>query len=413
MTNENTKKNRKEVCQQIKHRVILKECKDSLHLMKMEKSRVWSISQLSQLVEWVFYENFDEFLFWCKAEVWTVKQYGKRWYIDLVESGEWWTIKAKITWIDRKGSIFKNFLATTKNTPESLKWQEVMVQGYFTFSVKWWLSISIVWFSKEYTKWKQLEDREKTLQILKERKLYNKNRSLWLTKTPLKLAIVSSKQSEWLRDFQTLLDESWFAFDTTIFWSPVEGNPAIQGVVDAFSRIEQELEQWAWFDAILLVRGWGWQEWFAWQNSFDVCRVVAEARLPVVVAIGHTADSSLLDQIAWMAKKTPSDAAWFFISRIQQYTESVDTLYESLCSLYKTKLQDYERTVDTLYDLIQSYNPKNILRKWYAYLMADWEPLQRADIDWLASWEEITVQTYTKQFRVRIDWVDDISLESQ
>ncbi|MBP7008065.1 hypothetical protein KBB05_05160 [Patescibacteria group bacterium] len=35
--------------------------------------------------------------------------------------------------------------------------------------------------------------------------------------------------------------------------------------------------------------------------------------IPVIIAVGHTNDQYLLDEIAWMSAKTPTDAAYQLI----------------------------------------------------------------------------------------------------
>jgi exonuclease VII large subunit len=49
--------------------------------------------------------------------------------------------------------------------------------------------------------------------------------------------------------------------------------------------------------------------------------------IPVILATGHTVDTSLLDELVWHAAKTPSDAAHLIVDGMEQTAARVADLY--------------------------------------------------------------------------------------
>lgn len=49
--------------------------------------------------------------------------------------------------------------------------------------------------------------------------------------------------------------------------------------------------------------------------------------IPVILATGHTVDTSLLDELVWHAAKTPSDAAHLILDGYEQTAARVEDLY--------------------------------------------------------------------------------------
>lgn len=388
----------------------------------MDKSTVYTVSSLKKIVVWGFRELFDEFLFWCKAEVGSIKKYWTRRYIDLFEYWPWWKVAAKITWIVWQDSVMQAFLKNTGNTTSSIKWKEVMIQWYLSYHATYWLSVSILWFSWEFEKGKQIDYRKQVIESLMKRWLLHKNREKTLEKWTIRLALISSKQSEGLRDFTTIVDDSWFSFEYDLFQSKVDGDQAVSSITEALKLIEESQNK---YDCIVLLRGGGGQEWFARQNQLPVCETVVNSSLPICVAVGHTADKSLLDELCFMSFKTPSDAAWWFVEKYSALSTELDTMNGAINQHITTLFLSYKNiawelnksieheatkriillknTISAYREWISSFSPESVLKKWYALLERDWVYLSKKDIDSLVSWEKFSLKLHNKTVNVKID----------
>jgi exodeoxyribonuclease VII large subunit len=85
----------------------------------------------------------------------------------------------------------------------------------------------------------------------------------------------------------------------------MQGPSAVNEVVDALLRLDADPE----VDVIVIARGGGSVEDLLPFSNETLVRAVAEARTPIVSAIGHETDQPLLDLVADLAASTPTDAA--------------------------------------------------------------------------------------------------------
>ena len=85
----------------------------------------------------------------------------------------------------------------------------------------------------------------------------------------------------------------------------VQGPTAVTEVTDALQRLDADPE----VDVIVVTRGGGSLEDLLPFSNEALVRAVAACRTPVVSAIGHEADTPLLDLVADVRASTPTDAA--------------------------------------------------------------------------------------------------------
>jgi exodeoxyribonuclease VII large subunit len=84
-----------------------------------------------------------------------------------------------------------------------------------------------------------------------------------------------------------------------------QGNTAVTEVIAALQRLDADPD----VQVIVIARGGGSVEDLLPFSNEALLRAVAEARTPVVSAIGHETDRPLLDLVADLAASTPTDAA--------------------------------------------------------------------------------------------------------
>jgi len=214
------------------------------------------------------------------------------------------------------------FLKNTGNTLESIKWKELMIQGYLSFSAQYGLSLSVLWFSKEFEKWKQIENVENIRNTLIEKGTYTKNKEKILPLFPRNFALISSSQSEGLNDFLSVLNDANYPYSYTLFES-------------------------------------------SWQNTHEVASAVVSSSFPVHLAIWHTTDESLLDEICSKSSKTPTDAGRFFVDLRQELTRDIEKKH--------LHIESYREKVDTYFTSILTYSPKALFKKWYALIKMNWK----------------------------------------
>jgi exodeoxyribonuclease VII large subunit len=134
--------------------------------------------------------------------------------------------------------------------------------------------------------------------------LFAEARKRPLPALPLHLTIVSSPSGAALRDVLHVIERRFPALKVTLVATLVQGEGAERTLVDAIRRAGT-LDT----DVVLVTRGGGSLEDLWSFNLEAVARAVAACPHPVVSAIGHQTDFTIVDFVADLRAPTPSAAA--------------------------------------------------------------------------------------------------------
>jgi exodeoxyribonuclease VII large subunit len=121
---------------------------------------------------------------------------------------------------------------------------------------------------------------------------------------PRRIGLVTSSDGAARDDVLTTL-AARFPADVLLVGVPVQGDAAPGMIVRALRHLSARPD----VDVIVVARGGGSLEDLMAFNSESVCRAVAEARVPVVSAVGHERDVTLCDLVADVRVATPTAAA--------------------------------------------------------------------------------------------------------
>jgi exodeoxyribonuclease VII large subunit len=171
------------------------------------------------------------------------------------------------------------------------------------------------------------QERQKTLEALIQQNLIAKNKNN--TQLPFhthRIAVISSAQAAGYQDFvkQLLHNNERLRFQLTLFDTNVQGGYAVQGITAAFEAIGLQASN---FDCVAVVRGGGASTDLSIFNHLEICKVVADCHLPVLIGIGHDKDTTLLDLVAFQAFKTPTALAEFFVDQKRHLASKTYNLY--------------------------------------------------------------------------------------
>lgn len=358
-----------------------------------------TLYQLVQLVSEWFRQLFDEFEFWAEVEIAAIKPYKSRLYCEFIQADESWWIVAKATGILRDPSIMQKFLKASGLKRSELVWTMVLVRGVCSFHQKYGWSITVRELNAEYTRGKQLTHREKVIEQLKKERVWKKNQRLRLPIKPLRCAVITWHGSAGYEDFRTVLTHSWYAIDLIPYRSIVEWNKAIQEVNQAFEKILNATEN---YDCIIIARWWWAKDWFLWQDDYMLWKKIGMCQIPVIVAVWHTRDQTLLDQTVYYSAKTPTDAAYHLIEHLQYVYSEIEKTYQDISvaipAYYDTNRTEIEnqfeliralcdsllihkfQTIEEVMQDIKWYDPKTQLEKWrWLITTTEWK-IQRSDL---------------------------------
>ncbi len=271
-----------------------------------------SLFELNEYVRRVIALNFQQAL-WVTAEIAQIGESRGHFYLELVQKGENDDIVAQaqaVVWAGAYRQLLsKHGMALRSVLREGL---ELKIQVRPEFHERYGLKLNILDLDPSFTLGQLDLQRRQTVQALKDRGLFDKNRALELPLVLQRIAVVSSETAAGKQDFwQQLTDNNLgYQFDLQLFTASVQGKNSEQEVMLALQKIAAHPDK---FDCVVIVRGGGSRLDLASFDGLDLCSAVAGHPLPVLSGIGHDVDETVLDLVANRALKTPTAVAEFIL----------------------------------------------------------------------------------------------------
>jgi exodeoxyribonuclease VII large subunit len=156
--------------------------------------------------------------------------------------------------------------------------------------------------------------------------LFDQSRKKAIPALPRRIGIVTSPRGAAVQDILNILRRRHESVNVLIFPAQVQGEAAageVSSGVRFFNRANN-------VDVILVARGGGSLEDLAAFNDETLARTVAGSRIPVISAIGHETDFTIVDFVADLRAPTPSAAAELVIRSRQEIEEQVENLHRRL-----------------------------------------------------------------------------------
>jgi len=187
---------------------------------------------------------------------------------------------------------------------------EVIVTGRLTTFAgqsKYQMIVSQMEIAGEGALLKQLEDRRR---MLAAEGLFDAERKKKIPKMPAVIGVVTSPTGAVIRDILHRLHDR-FGVRVLIWGTLVQGREAAGQVAAAIRGFDAMPEDGSLPrpDLLIVARGGGALEDLWAFNEEAVVRAVAECRIPVISAIGHETDTTLIDHAADLRAPTPTAAA--------------------------------------------------------------------------------------------------------
>ncbi len=169
-----------------------------------------------------------------------------------------------------------------------------------------------------FTVGKLAAERARVLQALASEGLLERQRALVLPPVPLRIGLVTSRDSAAYHDFVHELDGSGHAFRVYPVDVRVQGQGADRRIMYGLRRLAA-----VDLDAIVVVRGGGARSDLAAFDSEHLARLIADLPIPVIAGVGHEIDRTVVDEVAHVSAKTPTAAAALLVELVDGYCEQL------------------------------------------------------------------------------------------
>lgn len=165
--------------------------------------------------------------------------------------------------------------------------------------------------------------------------LFAPERKRPLPPVPRCIGVVTSKTGAAWQDVQTVIARRWP--QTSLLLAPVtvQGLEAERSIVAGIRALDRDPRP----EVILVTRGGGSKEDLWIFNSERIARAAAACRKPLVSAVGHEIDTTILDYVADLRAPTPSAAAELCVPDRREFLQKIAILQENIQKSMQNRLQ--------------------------------------------------------------------------
>src|SRR6266567_4577799 len=169
---------------------------------------------------------------------------------------------------------------------------------------------------------------------LAEEGLFDPSRRKPIPPLPRRIGLVTSPRGAALHDMLNILARRHESVGILIYPAQVQGESAATEVaagVKYFNRAKN-------VDVIIVARGGGSAEDLAAFNHEGLAHVIANSAIPIISAVGHETDFTIIDFVADLRAPTPSAAAELVIRSRQEIEDQAEALRSRLARAVRYRL---------------------------------------------------------------------------
>jgi exodeoxyribonuclease VII large subunit len=185
---------------------------------------------------------------------------------------------------------------------------------------------------------------ERTRRLLAAEGLFDAARKRPLPFAPRVVGVITGRESAAERDVLVTARRRWPAVRFAVHHCAVQGLNAASSVIEGLRRLDADPD----VEVIVVARGGGSVEDLLPFSDEGLVRAVAACRTPVVTAVGHETDTTLVDHAADVRAATPTDAAHRVVPEIGEQRRLVDGLRVRARFLVEGRLEQQQRWLDSV-----------------------------------------------------------------
>ncbi len=182
---------------------------------------------------------------------------------------------------------------------------------------------------------------------LRERGWFDHDHKQLIPSFPKKIAIVTSKDSAAIADVIDTMNRRCPSIELVIVDVHVQGASAKGMIARAIQRLDRNADSLG-IDAIIVTRGGGSMEDLWAFNEMEVIEAVYHAKTPIVAAIGHETDTTIVELVADERCATPTQAAMRLSPDREALEEQVYSMESRLNRSIRSMIQYRNQQLETI-----------------------------------------------------------------
>ena len=215
---------------------------------------------------------------------------------------------------------------------------------------------------------KLIEDRKKRLQ---KKGYFDENKKISLPFLPERLGIITSPTGSVVHDIINRVSDR-FPMPLDIWPVSVQGVDAADSIINAiegFNKLKSDKP-----DILIVARGGGSTEDLMAFNDENLAKSVFESKIPIVSAIGHETDTTIIDLVSDLRASTPTAAAEKSTPLRFELIEKIKNLQLRLNSKVNSQIQSKKENYEYLNKFLKS--PSSIVDNYKDKLLEDFKNLK-------------------------------------
>jgi len=305
----------------------------------------FSVSEITSLTKNILEENFERVRI--RGEVSKIKENKGHLYFSLKDEN---FVLNAICW--------SNAVPLLQVFPE--EGMEVVAEGKITTYAKssissYQIKVDQIELQGEGALLKLIEQRKKKLQA---EGYFNEEHKKPIPFIPDKIGIITSPTGAVIMDIINRVKDR-YPTHLLIYPISVQGNKSAGEIIQGIEFFNKKIN----VDTIIIARGGGGVEDLISFNDENVVKAAFVSKIPIISAIGHETDFTLLDFVADYRASTPTAAAEKAVPEKNNLTEKIFALQKQLISGFNLFLKEKDKNIYQLVKSLNINNLKNLIRE--------------------------------------------------
>ena len=305
----------------------------------------FSVSEITSLTKNILEENFERVRI--RGEVSKIKENKGHLYFSLKDEN---FVLNAICW--------SSAVPLLQVFPE--EGMEVVAEGKITTYAKssissYQIKVDQIELQGEGALLKLIEQRKKKLQA---EGYFNEEHKKPIPFIPDKIGIITSPTGAVIMDIINRVKDR-YPTNLLIYPISVQGNKSAGEIIEGIEFFNKKIN----VDTIIIARGGGGVEDLISFNDENVVKAAFVSKIPIISAIGHETDFTLLDFVADYRASTPTAAAEKAVPEKNNLTEKIFALQKQLISGFNLFLKEKDKNIYQLVKSLNINNLKNLIRE--------------------------------------------------
>ncbi len=305
----------------------------------------FSVTEITSLTKNILEENFDRVRI--RGEVSKIKENKGHLYFSLKDEN---FVLNAICW--------SSAVPLLQVFPE--EGMEVVAEGKITTYAKssissYQIKVDQIELQGEGALLKLIEQRKKRLQ---EEGYFNEEHKKPIPFIPNKIGIITSPTGAVIMDIINRVQDR-YPTHLLIYPISVQGNKSAGEIIEGIEFFNKKIN----VDTIIIARGGGGVEDLLSFNDDNVVKAAFASKIPIISAIGHETDFTLLDFVADYRASTPTAAAERAVPEKNNLIEKIFALHKQLISSFNLFLKEKDKNIYQLAKSLNINKLKNFIRE--------------------------------------------------